>query len=109
MVYLNDDFKDGETYFPTFEAKVKPKTGRLFIFPPTWNYLHQGIPPQPPSNRNAKYFIMTHTNYIDLSSTNKFDGNTFERETVAYDPNVKGQRPEDQLWPSSTGRSEKWH
>lgn len=65
MIYLNDDFEDGETYFPLFEAKVKPKTGRLFIFPPTWNYLHQGIPPQQPSKRGAKYFIMTHLVYVD--------------------------------------------
>ena len=33
MVYLNDDFEDGETYFPLFDVGVKPKQGRLFIFP----------------------------------------------------------------------------
>ena len=60
-----DDFEDGETHFPLFETKVKPKIGRLLIFPPTWNYLHQGLPPQPPSKRGAKYFIMTHLVYVD--------------------------------------------
>ena len=57
----------------------------------------------------AKYFIMTHTNYTDLSEVNEYDGNTFQRETVAYDPNIKGMKPEEQAWPSSTGRSDKWH
>ena len=109
MVYLNDDFEEGETFFSTFKLSVKPKKGRLFIFPPSWDFLHNGRRPLPPSERMAKYFIMTHTNYVDLSSTNKFDGNTFERETVAYDPNIKGQRPEEQVWPSSIGRSDKWH
>ena len=65
MVYLNDDFEDGETCFPLFEAKVKPKLGRLLIFPPSWNYLHQGIPPKPPSRSGAKYFVMTHLVYVD--------------------------------------------
>ena len=109
MVYLNDDFEEGETFFSTFKLSVKPKKGRLFIFPPSWDFLHNGRRPLPPSERMAKYFIMTHTNYIDLSSTNNFDGSTFERETVAYDPNIKGQRPEEQVWPSSIGRSDKWH
>ena len=65
MVYLNDDFEDGETCFPLFEAKVKPKLGRLLILPPSWNYLHQGIPPKPPSRSGAKYFVMTHLVYVD--------------------------------------------
>ena len=109
MVYLNDDFEGGETYFSTFKKSVKPKKGRLFMFPPNWDYLHNGRRPLPPSERMAKYFIMTHINYIDLSQTNKYEGSTFERETAAYDPNIKGQTPEEQAWPSSTGRSEKWH
>ena len=65
MVYLNDDFEEGETHFPLFGSKVEPKVGRLFIFPPSWNYLHQGIPPKMPSKREAKYFIMTHLVYFD--------------------------------------------
>ena len=65
MVYLNDDFEEGETHFTLFGSKVEPKVGRLFIFPPSWNYLHQGIPPKMPSKREAKYFIMTHLVYFD--------------------------------------------
>ena len=61
MVYLNDDFTGGETVFPIFGDKIKPKKGRLLIFPPTWTYLHKGNPPLSPGF--AKYFIMTYLNY----------------------------------------------
>ena len=100
MVYLNDDFEDGETYFPLFNVKVKPKQGRLFIFPPTWNYIHRGIPPRSPSKRGAKYFIMTHLNYTDLSVVN--NGTQFtEREAPAYDPNTKKMTKEQLSWPKN--------
>ena len=100
MVYLNDDFEDGETYFPLFNVKVKPKQGRLFIFPPTWNYIHRGIPPRSPSKRGAKYFIMTHLNYMDLSVVN--NGTQFtEREAPAYDPNTKKMTKEQLSWPKN--------
>ena len=85
MVYLNDDFEAGETHFPLFNAKVKPKTGRLFIFPPTWNYLHEGIPPQPPSKIGAKYFIMTHLVYIDKEDQVDVGINFSGRTEVARD------------------------
>jgi len=61
MVYLNDDFGGGETVFPQLGDSIKPKKGRLLIFPPTWNYLHRGNPPISPGY--AKYFLMTYLNY----------------------------------------------
>ena len=100
MVYLNDDFEDGETYFPLFDIKVKPKRGRLLIFPPTWNYLHRGIPPRSPSKLGAKYFIMTHLNYTDLSLIN--EGTSFtDRNIPAYDLNTKKMTKEELAWPKS--------
>ena len=39
-----------------------------------------------------------------------FEGGPAGQTLVDVDPFYGGiQRPEDQLWPSSTGRSEKWH
>ena len=100
MVYLNEDFEEGETHFPLFYIKVKPKKGRLFIFPPTWNYLHRGIPPRSPSKTGAKYFIMTHLNYIDLSIVN--EGTKFtDRIDAAYDPNTEKMTKEQLLWPQT--------
>ena len=62
MVYLNDDFKEGETIFPVFGDVVVPKTGRLLIFPPYWTYLHAGKPPIKPGY--AKYFLGTYLTYL---------------------------------------------
>ena len=63
MVYLNDDFDNGETEFPIFGDKVKPEKGKLLVFPPLWQYLHRGNPPT--GNGYAKYFLMTYLNYIE--------------------------------------------
>ena len=62
MVYLNDDFEDGETVFPIFNDSIKPEKGKILIFPPLWQYLHRGNPPT--GNGYAKYFLMTYLNYI---------------------------------------------
>ena len=32
VVYLNDDYEGGETYFPDFEYEVKPETGKAVFF-----------------------------------------------------------------------------
>jgi predicted 2-oxoglutarate/Fe(II)-dependent dioxygenase YbiX len=37
VIYLNDDYKGGQTIFPEFE-NIQPKTGKLLIFPS--HYLH---------------------------------------------------------------------
>lgn len=83
MVYLNDDFEQGETVFPLFNAKVKPEKGMVFLFPPTWTYSHYGAPPIGPSPSGAKYFLMTHTNYIDKAKVNEWDGKSFRRDDAA--------------------------
>lgn len=43
--YLNDVDSGGETCFPRLGIKIKPKAGRLLIFPPYWMYLHIGAKP----------------------------------------------------------------
>ena len=53
MVYLNDDFEEGETHFSLFGTSVKPKQGRLLIFPTMWTYLHNRRRPLPTSNNMA--------------------------------------------------------
>ena len=32
FIYLNDDFKGGETTFPKLNLKIKPKTGKVILF-----------------------------------------------------------------------------
>jgi len=44
LLYLNDDFSDGRTYFPTFDYAIEPKPGRLAIFPSNYIYSHSALP-----------------------------------------------------------------
>ncbi len=62
MVYLNDNFDEGETEFPVLGDKIRPEKGKLLMFPPMWQYLHRG---NRPKNGHAKYFLMTYLNFVD--------------------------------------------
>jgi len=44
-IYLNDVEDGGETEFLHFSKRVKPKTGRIVIWPASFPYLHRGNPP----------------------------------------------------------------
>jgi Rps23 Pro-64 3,4-dihydroxylase Tpa1-like proline 4-hydroxylase len=43
--YLNDVEKGGETHFLKTGLKIKPKTGRLLLFPSDRPFVHEGLPP----------------------------------------------------------------
>lgn len=43
--YLNDVADGGETAFVDLDLAVKPKAGRLLVFPPYWMFQHEGRPP----------------------------------------------------------------
>lgn len=40
ITYLNEPAEGGETYFPAQNIKVKPKTGRIALFPPFFTHKH---------------------------------------------------------------------
>jgi hypothetical protein len=44
-IYLNDVKDGGETEFLHFSKRVKPKTGRIVIWPAGFPYVHRGNPP----------------------------------------------------------------
>ena len=44
-IYLNDIEEGGETEFLHFSKRVKPKAGRIVIWPAGFPYLHRGNPP----------------------------------------------------------------
>lgn len=44
MMYLNDVEDAGETEFYFQKIKVKPKAGKMVIWPPDWTHTHRGIP-----------------------------------------------------------------
>ena len=45
MIYLNDVEEGGETEFLHFSKRIKPKTGRIVIWPAGFPYVHRGNPP----------------------------------------------------------------
>ncbi|MGL6290207.1 MAG: 2OG-Fe(II) oxygenase [Silanimonas sp.] len=54
--YLNDVAEGGETAFVDLDLAVKPKTGRLLVFPPYWMFQHEGRPPV----SGDKYILSTY-------------------------------------------------
>ncbi len=44
FLYLNDVEAGGETNFPNLSYSIKPKCGRILLFPPLWLYRHAGTP-----------------------------------------------------------------
>lgn len=57
MWYLNDVNEGGETVFD--DLVIKPKTGRMIVFPPLWMFPHVGKPPI----SNSKYILSTYLHY----------------------------------------------
>jgi len=61
LFYLNDDFEDGGTLFRTPETKyIKPETGNVLMFPPTWQYPHEGMKVK----KGTKYIMSTYLHYV---------------------------------------------
>tara|TARA_B100001094_G_scaffold274267_1_gene281156 strand:- start:5796 stop:6389 length:594 start_codon:yes stop_codon:yes gene_type:complete len=52
LFYLNTIDEGGYTEFVS-GARVYPVTGRLVMFPATWNYIHRGVPPK----KDKKYIM----------------------------------------------------
>tara|TARA_Y100000114_G_scaffold146892_1_gene158084 strand:- start:58 stop:618 length:561 start_codon:yes stop_codon:yes gene_type:complete len=59
FLYLNDN-DGGHTTFPEFNIKVKPKAGRMLMFPPTWTYRHTAEKPI----KEPKYILGSYLHYV---------------------------------------------
>ena len=66
--YLNDVEEGGETEFYHQKLKVKPKTGTLALFPPSYTHAHKGNIPV----SNDKYIL---TSWICFRESNDVYGN----------------------------------
>ena len=53
-IYLNDVEEGGETEFLHFSKRVKPKAGRIVIWPAGFPYVHRG---NPPLSGDGKYIL----------------------------------------------------
>ena len=57
LFYLNNN--DGNTLFPLHDLNIEPVSGRVVVFPPTWEYPHEGLAPK----NNPKYIMSTYVHY----------------------------------------------
>ena len=57
LFYLNDVEDGGETEFEGLV--IKPKSGRMIVFPPFWTFPHKGNAPR----SNSKYIMSTYLHY----------------------------------------------
>ena len=63
FIYLNDVEDGGETLFSGYNGDmnyIKPKSGRMVIFPPLWLFPHSGLPPI----SGDKYIISGYFHYL---------------------------------------------
>jgi Rps23 Pro-64 3,4-dihydroxylase Tpa1-like proline 4-hydroxylase len=61
VMYLNDEYKGGELWFPNFDLKIKPDYGDIIIFPSTYIYAHASLP----VTEGTKYSAVTMFDYND--------------------------------------------
>ena len=60
LLYLNDVEEGGETYFNKFDVAVKPRAGRLALFPANFVYTHEARTPK----SNDKFALVTWFNPV---------------------------------------------
>jgi len=67
FIYLNDVDEGGETEFLNLYKpgtyipfRVRPKRGRMLMFPPTWQYYHAGLKPI----SGMKYLLHSYLHYV---------------------------------------------
>ncbi|MFO1428171.1 MAG: 2OG-Fe(II) oxygenase [Steroidobacteraceae bacterium] len=56
--YLNDVEVGGETTFPQLGIAVKPRRGRLLLFPPYWMYQHEGATPVSGDKHIVSFYLL---------------------------------------------------
>lgn len=58
--YLNDVAEGGETEFVSLDLAIRPRKGRLLMFPPTFMFPHAGRAPV----SNTKYIVGSYSRYV---------------------------------------------
>jgi len=64
--YLNDVEEGGETRFTGLNYHVKPKKGKLLVFPPMWMFPHEGCP----VITGQKYLLHSYLHFSPKNVTN---------------------------------------
>ena len=70
LIYLNDDYKGGDLFFPDLKIRIKPEPGMLVCFPSTHHYVH-GVEPVTEGERFAIVTWMTVKGFETLGEQNE--------------------------------------
>lgn len=65
VCYLNDDYSDGELFFPNIGLEIKPPKNSIIIFPDGEQYKH-GV--RPPGDGPLRYALPTFVRHISKSN-----------------------------------------
>jgi hypothetical protein len=68
IVYLNDDYSDGELIFPDRGIEIKPKSGSMIIFPTHEGYRHGVKPPGPGPKRYVLPSFIGQKGFYDVNT-----------------------------------------
>jgi len=81
LVYLNDEFEGGETYFPRMDGlAIKPKAGDIAVFPSTYIYEHASQD----MISGVKYAVVIMTDYNDRGDVNHKVSPVIEEYKLKY-------------------------
>ena len=69
ILYLNDDYADGELFFVNKDLQLKPKTGTLIVFPGTDEFEH-GV--KPVGTGPIRYVLVSFIKVTDFYENNKY-------------------------------------
>lgn len=69
IIYINDDYTDGELYFVRQGIKIKPPAGAMMVFPTGEDFEH-GV--ESPGSGPTRYVLPCFVSYKDFYLSNKF-------------------------------------
>lgn len=67
IIYINDDYTDGELIFPTRDLKLHVPAGSMMVFPATADYPHGVLPPGPGPKRYVLPTFISMPKYPDAA------------------------------------------
>ena len=80
VVYLNDNYKGGELWFPRFDLTIKPQAGDIVVFPSTYIYEHASQD----MISGTKYSVVIMSDYNDRDSVNQRVSQTVQEYDLKY-------------------------